>query len=154
MSAESTEFILLPKPLSESDQKVPSPAFLMPEKPCTGWPSKGSERPVRRTPSLPGTVPSASTRRRSGVVYLPDIASEAGASAGGAMKVAAGRMAWPSSVAVKTVFGWAESGRRRAAEAAVASKARRMRIPCVARVGQGQISPALLRAVDDRMTKR
>ncbi len=51
----SEEFSLLPKPLSESDQKVPSAMVLMPEKPCTGWPSKGSDRPVGRTPSLPGT---------------------------------------------------------------------------------------------------
>ena len=73
ISIVSEEFSLLPKPLSERLQKVPSGIVLMPEKPCIGWPSKGSDRPVKRTPSLPGTVPSASVRLRSGVVNLPEV---------------------------------------------------------------------------------
>ncbi len=67
---ESDELDFEPKPLSESVQKVPSAIVLTPEKPWIGWPSKGSFRSVTRAPSLPGTVPSASVRLRSGVVNL------------------------------------------------------------------------------------
>lgn len=69
----SGELSLEPKPLSDSDQKLPSSMVLMPEKPCTGWPSNGTDRPVLRTPSLPSTVPMPSARLRSAVVNLPDV---------------------------------------------------------------------------------
>ncbi len=61
------------------------------------------ERPVGRTPSLPGTVPRPSARLRSGVVNLPEVCRCAAASAGALMIVLAGRMAWPVSVPVNTV---------------------------------------------------
>jgi hypothetical protein len=116
---------LFPKPLSDVVQNVPSSMTLMPEKPCTGWPSNGIDRPVARTPSLPGTVPRASTRRRSGEVYFADTLSESGASAGGATKVAAGRMAWPTRVASYSVS--ARAGREvRATMAVAASRLARM----------------------------
>src|SRR6218665_1606572 len=96
---ESEEFIFEPKPLSDRLQKVPSGMDLMPEKPCTACPSKGSERPVGTTPSLPGTVASASVRLRSGVVNLPAFFRWAAASAGGAITVLAGSTAWETSLA-------------------------------------------------------
>ena len=85
MSAASGEFSFEPKPLSDSVQKVPSGMRLIPERPCTAWPSKGIEMPVGRMPSMPGTLPRTSARWRSGVVYLAACSSEGGASAGGLM---------------------------------------------------------------------
>src|SRR4029450_10762314 len=100
MSMASGELRLLPKPLSVRTQKVPSLAVLMPENPCTGWPAaKGTLRPVGRGAArsegndVPGMLPGASGRGRSGVVYLPDSLRLSGASLGAATKVAAGRMA-------------------------------------------------------------
>src|SRR6266478_1286204 len=70
-------------------QRLPSCIALMPENPCRGWPLNGVETPVGRGADLsemydvPGIVPTASMRRQSGLVYLPETANVAGASLGG-----------------------------------------------------------------------
>ncbi len=118
----------LPKPLSVMTQYEPSPAGLMPEKPCTGWPWKGRERPVGRRPCIaplsPGTDPTASTRLLPGRVKRPETRSAAGASAGGWTSVLAGSSAWPTRTASKRVS--AAAGPARPNRQVAASKRRRM----------------------------
>ena len=98
-SMASAEFALLPKPLSCSTMKVPSPIDLRPEKPCIGWPLNGSLMPVSRGTALserndvPMTLSVVSMRFLSALVNLPDTARSAGASAGGLKKLNAGTMA-------------------------------------------------------------
>src|SRR6266478_2709960 len=64
-------------------QRLPSCIALMPENPCRGWPLNGVETPVGREADLsemydvPGIVPTASMRRQSGLVYLPETANAA-----------------------------------------------------------------------------
>ena len=68
ISIASGEFAFEPKPLSVRVRKVPSFRFLMPEKPCTGWPLSGRLRPVGRGAALSdradvaGTLSGVSTR--------------------------------------------------------------------------------------------
>ena len=70
----SGELAFEPKPLSVRVRKVPSFRFLMPDRPCTGWPLNGRLMPVGRGAALsesaemPGTLSGVSTRwaRRSG----------------------------------------------------------------------------------------
>ena len=94
MSSASPLSFLAPKPLSVITQKLPSPIALMPEKPCNGWPLNGVETPVRRGADagemydVPGMVPTVSTRRHSGPVYLPETANDLGASLGGSKVIA------------------------------------------------------------------
>src|SRR5258706_11835798 len=83
-------------------QRLPSCIALMPENPCRGWPLNGVETPVGRGADLsemydvPGIVPTASMRRQSGLVYLPETANVAGASLGGGSAIAwAGRSRAP-----------------------------------------------------------
>src|SRR5258707_15377872 len=98
-------------------QRLPSCIALMPENPCRGWPLNGVETPVGRGADLsemydvPGIVPTASMRRQSGLVYLPETANAAGASLGGGSAIAwAGRYAWPTSSAGNCCWAEAPSG--------------------------------------------
>src|SRR5690606_12092342 len=102
---------------------------LIPEKPCTGWPSKGRERPVGRMPSLPGTVPRPSARLRSAVENLPEVFRCSGASCGAAMMVFAGRMACETSVAGKAFSSASAAPPNRAESATEASRVLIMEIP-------------------------
>ena len=115
---KSGELALEPAPLSVSSQKLPSAMRLMPEWPCTGWPSKGRLMPVGRPADKPITEPSFSTRWA--VVNLPAWRRSAGASAGAGITVSAGITAWPVSVAGKACCAWAgaNAAQTRAAPAA------------------------------------
>ena len=63
----SGELAFEPKPLSVRVRNVPSFMFLMPDRPCTGWPLSGRLMPVGRGAALsdsaemPGTLSGVST---------------------------------------------------------------------------------------------
>ena len=64
----SGELAFEPKPLSVRVRNVPSFMFLMPDRPCTGWPLSGRLMPVGRGAALsdraemPGTLSGVSIR--------------------------------------------------------------------------------------------
>src|SRR5262245_20912419 len=72
-------------------------------------------------------VPTASTRRQFGPVYLPEMANDSGASWGGAKEIAcAGRYACPASVAGNCCWADKSSGRASATTNTVKSNHRLM----------------------------
>src|SRR5262245_36614615 len=72
-------------------------------------------------------VPTASTRRQFGPVYLPEMANDSGASWGGAKEIAcAGRYACPASVAGNCCWADTSSGRASATTNTVKSNHRLM----------------------------
>ena len=68
ISMASGELAFEPKPLSVKVRNVPSFMFLMPDRPCTGWPLSGRLMPVGRGAALsdraemPGTLSGVSIR--------------------------------------------------------------------------------------------
>ena len=66
----------------------------MPEKPCSGWPTNGSDRPVGC-----GSPPIDSVRVWPAPVKRPETIRPGGASGGGGTMRLAGIQAWPASVA-------------------------------------------------------
>src|SRR5258707_15673840 len=94
----SGELAFEPKPLSVSVRKVPSFRFLMPDRPCTGWPLNGRLTPVGRGAALsesaemPGTLSGVSILWVGGPAKRPEICRSGGASAGAGTSVLARRV--------------------------------------------------------------
>ena len=138
ISMASGELAFEPKPLSVRVRNVPSFRFLMPDRPCTGWPLNGRLMPVGRGAALseraemPGTLSGVSILWVGGPAKRPEICSSGGASAGAGTSVMAGRMAWPSSTDGYLVCAAAAIARPRAAVAVMvkSSWARIADLPC------------------------
>ena len=117
ISIASGELAFEPKPLSVRVRKVPSFRFLMPDRPCTGWPLSGRLEAGRTRCCLVGQGrdgqarsracrPAGRPGRRSGRRSAAPAARRPAAGT----RVMAGRTAWPSSMAGNLV--WAEAGKR------------------------------------------